>query len=78
MKQKGEIITCITTELIQDNGSDESTMWRYLTFQKDYQVINNLDGYTIIDDSGRSYTFPYENFHTKQELRQIKLKLLGI
>lgn len=75
MKQKGEIITCITTEFIQDKGS---AMWKYLTFQKDYQVINNLDGYTIIDDSGRSYTFPYENFHTKQELRQIKLKLLGI
>lgn len=75
MKQKGEIITCITTEFIQDKGG---AMWKYLTFQKDYQVVNNENGYTIVDDSGNLYTFPYENFHTKQDFREEKLNQLGI
>ena len=74
MKQKGEIITCITTEFIQDNWA----MWKYLTYQKEYKVVNNENGYTIKDDSGGLYTFPYENFHTKQELRELKLEQLGI
>lgn len=75
MKQKGETITCITTEFIQDSGS---AMWKYLTYQKEYQVVNNENGYTIVDNSGHLYTFPYENFHTKQELRELKLDQLGI
>lgn len=73
MKRKGEIITCITAELIGD-----SAMWKYLTKHKDYQVVDNINGYTIIDDGGSLYTFPFENFHTKQELREIKLENLGI
>ena len=76
MKQKGEIITCITTGFIQDKRGGAA--WRYLTYQKEYQVINNENGYTIKDDSGGLYTFPYENFHTKQELRELKLEQLGI
>lgn len=75
MKQKGETITCITTEFIQDTRKKS---WKYLTYQKDYQVLNNENGYTIKDDSGGLYTFPYENFHTKQELRELKLDQLGI
>lgn len=75
MKQKGETITCITTEFIQDNRRKTN---KYLTYQKEYQVLNNENGYTIKDDSGGLYTFPYENFHTKQELRELKLDQLGI
>ena len=76
MKQKGETITCITTESkivnIQDNGC------AIYTYQKEYKVVNNENGYTIKNDSGGLYTFPYENFHTKQELRELKLEQLGI
>lgn len=79
MKQKLEIITCIRTEF------QKGISWKYLTLKKDYQVVDNENGYTIVnmpiahlDDSGDLYTFPYKNFYTKQELRDIKLNKLRV
>lgn len=73
MKSKGEIITCVTTE------ADYDASWKYLTKDKKYEVIDSDEYcYTIIDDTGSEYSFPIENFHTIQELREIKLNKLGI
>lgn len=73
MKSKGEIITCVTTE------ADYDAHWKYLTKGKEYEVIDSYEYcYTIIDDTGSEYSFPIENFHTIQELREIKLNKLGI
>lgn len=73
MKSKGEIITCVTTE------ADYDRSWKYLTKDKKYEVIDCDEYcYTIIDDAGSEYSFPIENFHTIQELREIKLNKLGI
>lgn len=73
MKSKGEIITCVTTE------AGYNAQWKYLTKGKKYEIIcSNKYFYTIIDDDGSEYSFPIENFHTIQELREIKLNKLGI
>lgn len=73
MKSKGEIITCVTTE------ADYDARWKHLTKDKKYEVIDSDEYcYTIIDDAGSEYSFPIENFHTIQELREIKLNKLGI
>lgn len=53
--------------------------WKYLTKGKKYEVIDSYGYcYTIIDDTGSEYSFPIKNFHTIQELREIKLNKLGI
>ena len=77
MRGKGEIITCVTTEAGSD--SDYGACWKYLTKGKKYEVIDSYGYcYTIIDDTGSEYSFPIKNFHTIQELREIKLNKLGI
>lgn len=68
MKKKGEYITCITTK------HDDYSSWKYITKGKQYIVIDNTNGYTILDDSGRLYTFSIKQFHTQEELRDIKIE----
>lgn len=74
MREIGDYITCITTKC------DDSCAWKYISKGKQYMVIENHDNryYTIVDDSGDVYSFPIEQFHSKEELRDIKLEKLGI
>jgi hypothetical protein len=70
MKKPGEYITCIT------NKHCENSAWKYLTKGKQYVIIDNKDKYTILDDSGDIYSFPIKQFHTIEELRDMKLHKL--
>lgn len=70
MKSPGEYITCITTK------HDEFSAWDHITKGKKYIVIDNTNGYTIIDDSDSIYSFPIKQFHTQEELRDMKIDKL--
>ena len=59
--------------------------WKYLTLNKEYECINVMcddDGepeeYEIITDDGKFGVYPIANFTTLWEVRDSKLKELGI
>ena len=60
-------------------------LWKYLTLNKEYECINVMCGddgepeeYEIITDDGKFGVYPIANFTTLWEVREGKLKELGI
>jgi hypothetical protein len=71
----GEYVTCIS------NTINERFGYKYITKGKKYQIIdvdNLTREYQIIDDIENHNFFPIWMFKTTQELREGKLKELGI
>lgn len=59
---------------------DNKDVEEYLTKGKRYKVYSHIDNPSIrvICDEGTHYSFSSERFHTIEDLREQKLKLLGI
>ena len=71
MINKQEKITCIT------NSAGENISYKYLTTGKEYEVVEVQDGYyVIVDDDDYENRYPFRNFHTKQQIREINLNKL--
>ena len=71
MNNKRETITCIT------NSAGENIGYKYLTPGKEYEVVEVQDGYyVVVDDDDYETRYPFRNFHTKQQIREIKLNKL--
>ncbi len=78
-----EKVKCRTNEKVRCRTTkcDEGIYWKHLTKDKEYLVIEeDLYNYSyyIKDDSGDECWFPILNFKTTQEIRDLKLKRLGI
>lgn len=83
-------LICISTK-VYVNPCDEvelyssNKQWKYLTLNKEYECIDVVcddDGepeeYKIIADDGKKGMYPMCNFSTRWEVREGKLKELGI
>ena len=83
-------LICISTK-VYVNTCDEVELyssykqWKYLTLNKEYECINVMCGddgepeeYEIITDDGKFGVYPISNFTTLWEVREGKLKELGI
>ena len=71
----GEYVTCI--RIISDNLFG----YKYLTLGRKYKIEDIDNGtreYQVINDIGDHSFFPINMFKTTQELREQKLKELGI
>ena len=72
----GEYVTCISNTIYKSEFS-----YKYLTIGKKYKiedVDNDTREYQVINDIGNHSFFPINIFKTTQELREEKLKELGI
>ena len=71
----GEYVTCISIMINDKFG------YKYITTGRKYKIEdidNDTREYQIIDDIGVHSFFPIRMFKTTQELRDLKLKQLGI
>jgi hypothetical protein len=75
-----KVICKSTKDHVGLNRDSDELFWQgSLTIGKEYEVLQIIDlEYVMMNDYGFEHLYPVKCFITKQELREEKLKELGI